>query len=287
MGLDCPSYMAERERPISSSNSGLEDLVITINGNIPRSRKELRKMGSCPWWELPFHAAMVVTDLEGAVLEQARNLFGDHHNNHEIPQGGGRPVVLETGLLGWKGTLGYMGRRFEENDWKVYYAKFPRLLNWELLEMRADSLLEVTKQANEETGEQAYWGLWSKGVAEGLVECLCHPEEVKKRVRGIAAWGPPLGKLNPVVVRVYSGTQFINRVVFGRDDTDFFAQFGDPLEIRIPEGVSYTQIDIKNKGIIQSKNGDYKETRFVDGTHTAMGSREQVFRKTAESFASS
>ena len=277
--------MIETERPISSSNSGLEGRVITINGNVPRSRKELRKMASCPLWELPFHAAMVVTDLEGAVLEQARNFLGDHNDNSEIPQGGGRPVVLETGLAGWKRTLGHMGRRFEENDWRVYYAKFPHLLNWELMDMRGESLLEVTRQANEETGEEAYWGLWSIGAAEGLVECELHPEEVKKRVRHITAWGPPLGKLNPVIVRVYSGTQFLNRLVFGRDDTDFFAQFGDHLEIRIPEGVGYTQIDIKNEGIIQSRNGSYQGTRFVGGTHTGMGYREQVFRETAESFA--
>ena len=278
--------MAERDRKAPSFDTRLEGRVLVISG-IPRSTKELRRMGSCPIWELPFHAAMIATDFEGLVLERARNFLSNHHDNSEIPQGDGQPVVLETGLAGWKGTLGYLGRRLEENDWRAYYAEFRHLLNWEYLEMREESLLEKTRQANEETGKKAHWGLQSKALGEGLVACLKHPDEVKKRVKSIVALGPPLGRLNPLIVWVYSRTQEVNRLVFRRDDIDFFSQFGDEVRIEIPEGVDFIPIDIRTKGIIQSENGSLPGTRFVGGSHIGMGFREEVFRTMVQSFAES
>ena len=280
MGLNCPSYMAERLQvsppsKLEASSNGDGRVLFTI-GDLPRTKGHfLRSLLASPL-DLPLDLWGLAIDLQRGGLGLLRDRFDNRQSIEGIPRGQGQTSILATGMAGIKRTLEPMGNFLESLDHKVVYVPYPYGANLEAIKKREQILLKKTRQVFRATeGERVNWWLWSKATLEGLMATLEHPEQVRRMVRHIVLVGIP------IKCRLNSAVGLFYLAISNGADFRLRAKYGDEVEVKIPEGVDYTIIESSNNGVSQFDNGRFPGTFPVDCAHSALGFHPEVKRISA------
>jgi len=263
-----------------------QNRVLVKPESFPEIRTKVQQSFRTNPFELPFHIASYATDVIGAGFEFSGAWWINPRflPEKEIPRGNGESVMMETGLLGSEWLFRPMGSWLSQIGYQPVYARHPYGFNWELISKRSEALLQISEQ--QKNGKKAKWIVWSKGTLAAILAIKQHPDKVAELVDHIAFLGIPLEcEINPVVSQVYIITQGVNKALFGEDDFDLLDRLDLADGVEIPEGVGFTVIDTKHNGVSTFQNGNYPQTRFVNGTHSGLGFNFSAFEIIAQRFA--